>query len=118
MINFLRIEIDADLRCELDVSPVSISTKGRTIVVEVLNVATAMQLMKLGSPLSSYRRAAHRLKRVLDDAAMNLEVRLQKTAIFAIGHNRSTVLWRLFGLPALKLNPVMIASEHSQERAR
>jgi hypothetical protein len=109
---------DADLQCELNGRRVSVQTVGRTIIVEVPDVATGLKLAKLGPSRGSYRRSAHELKNMLDAAAFRVEVRLCGKPIVLIGENCGSSFWKLFGLPKLRLKPITFASNYLREQRR
>lgn len=116
VINSPTIAFDADLKCELDGRKVSIRTTGRTIVVEVPDVATGLKLAKLGSLQGSYQRSAHKLKNMLDMASMSVHLRLRSKCVVMIGENCGTSFWKLFGFPKLGLKPWTLAVNYLRER--
>lgn len=97
------IEFSADLRCEMDSRPITIRTVGRTIVVEVPDVATGLKLLRLGLPRGSLRRRLHKIKYTLDFLHAGLEVRIAKRPVLSLGHAQGNQVWRFLGLPALNL---------------
>ena len=114
--NLSELQLHGELQCELDGIEFSIKATDRSIVVDVPDVPTGLKLLTLGSHPGAYPGSVQRLKRLLDAAFMILEVRLCGQPIGLLGYNRGTAFWRLFGLPALSLNPVAIAVAYMREK--
>lgn len=112
------LEIKANLECELDGRPLSVRTIGRTLFVEVPDVATGVKLARLGSPQGTIRQSVHRFKRFLDSAQMTLNLRIGNDSLGLIGFGRGNPFWQIFGLPALELRPLTIAKLYFRERRR
>ena len=100
------IEVCADLRCEIDSCPLTIRSEGRTIVVEVPDVASGLKVLQLSLPRGSRRRRLHAVKTVLDRLASVLEVRVAGRTCAQIGYHTGSRWWRLLGLPAISLSPI------------
>ena len=103
-------EIHANLDCVADGKAFSVRSSGRRIVVEVPDVATGLQLVRLGSPQGSLCKSIHQWKHFLDSALHQLEVRVRGHIVVAIGHGVGSRVWTLFGLPRIVLKPVVIGS--------
>lgn len=97
------LEFSADLRCEIDSSPLTIRSVGRTIVVEVPDVATGLKMFRLGLPRGSRRRRLHQIKHVLDQLRAAVEIRIASKPVLSIGYERGNSVWHLLGLPALSV---------------
>ena len=104
------IEFSADLRCEIDSSPLTIRSTGRTIVVEVPDVATGLKLFRLGLPRGSRRKRLHLMKKRLGQLASAVDVRINGKSVFRLGHSVGSQWWRILGLPALQLRPLRLRS--------
>ena len=111
------INVIADLRCELDGEAVSIRSSGRKTVVEVPDVATGLNLIRLGSPRGFFG-PLHQWKRLLDAASHVLELRIQGKTVGLVGHLEGSQGWRILGLPALTLKPLAIVSKAAWRRKR
>lgn len=105
-----------NLQCELDNRPLSIDTAGRSIVVDLPDMATGLKILKLGSPRGTYRDATHRVHQWLEATSMTLDVRLDGKSLCAIGGNRGNSFWRVLGLPPLYLRPVELLRQYIHER--
>ena len=114
---FTDIDVIADLTCELDGRSVSIRSSGRQTVVEVPDVATGLELIRLGSPRGFFG-SLHRWKCLLDTASHRMEFRIRGRLIGRIGHLVGSQGWKIFGLPALTLKPLAIVSETAWWRRR
>lgn len=113
--NLSQLQLHGKLQCELDGGSLSILSAGRSIVVDISDMATGLQLLRLSSPQESGFRSLKSLKGLLDAAHMSLEVRLSEQTIVVLGYNRGTAFWRLFGFPALSLNLVAIAAAYIRD---
>lgn len=102
------VEVTADLRCELDGTAFSFRSNGRNFVLDVPNLATLLNIFRLGSPNHSYRRSLHCMKTLLDLIASSLEIRIDGRQIGRMGYQVGNGWWRLFGFPPLTLKPVAI----------
>ena len=98
------ITLNADLQCELDGIPLSISAANRRIVVEVPDVATAMKMLRLGSPRGSYFSFLRRLKQQLDDMQIHLVVNSRRRTLVELGYQVGSRRWKMVGLPRMKLH--------------
>lgn len=96
--------IYADLNCELDSAPVSIRSAGRTIVVEVPDVATGLSLFRLSSSQGARRWQLAQLKKLLDTLLIAIEVIIAGRSVLRIGHEIGTSFWILFGLPPMSFS--------------
>ena len=94
-------KFSADLRCEIDSCSLTIRSAGRTIVVEVPDVATGLKLFRLILPRGSRGRRLHQIKRALDVLLAAVEIRIADKPVFCIGHEKCSRIWRFFGLPTL-----------------
>lgn len=110
-----RLEIKANLECELDGRKLSVRTIGRTLHVEVPDVATGMKLARLGSPRGAIRESVHRCKHFLDAAQMTVSLRRGNDSLGVIGFEKGSSFWRIVGLPALELKPLTIAKLYIRE---
>lgn len=98
------LTIYADLNCELDSAPISIRSAGRTIVVEVPDVATGFSLFRLSSSRGTKRWQLAQLKKLLDTLLIAIEVKIAGRSVLRIGHKIGTPFWILFGLPPLSFS--------------
>ena len=102
------VQIDASLRCEIDGISMSIVAAERNVVVEVPDVATGLKLFQLGSSRGSPRKLLRQLKQLLDRTSHSLELQIGGQTQFRIGYQTGNHWWRLFGLPAMSLEPALI----------
>jgi len=99
------LSIYADLDCELDSTPVSIRSAGRSIVVEVPNLPTLLKLFRLGSPRGTRRHRLNQLKELLDKLFITLDVKVAGRSVVRIGHHTGTArFWSFFGFPPLSFS--------------
>jgi len=86
--NLSQLPLYRELQCELDGLVFSMQTKGRSIFVDVPDVATGLKLLRIDSPPGSYLGSVHKLKRLLAPAFMILESRLREQPIGVVGYYR------------------------------
>lgn len=103
-----RLDFEIDLQCEFDNRHLSVVTVGRTIVVDLPNVATGLRILKLGSPRYSYRDVARQVDQWLLAACMTLDVRIAGKPLGTIGGHPPNSLWKAIGLPPMKLKPMQL----------
>ena len=104
------LEFCADLHCEIDSCPLLIRSAGRTIVVEVPDVATGLKLFQLGLPRGSRRRRLSAWKQSLEACLATVEVRVGGASLFRLGHDANGRIWRVVGLPALDVQILKLFS--------
>ena len=96
-------EIEANLACEIDGQPLTIRSANRRIVVEVPNIKTGWRLLQLGPFQGLLLHRLHCLKHGLDQMRLSLELMLDGKPVATIGYRVGSPLWRLLGLPSLRL---------------
>lgn len=102
------LNFEIDLQCEFEKRPLSVVTAGRTIVVDLPDVATGLRILKLGSPRYSYRDVARQVDQWLLAASMTLDVRVGGEYLGTIGGHPPNTLWKAIGLPPMKLKPMQL----------
>ena len=99
--NVADVEVYADLHCEIDSSSLLIRSAGRTIVVEVPDMATGLKILQLSSPWGCSSRRELVLES-LDQFGLTVELRTNSVVLLAAGHESSNWLLCRFGVRHLR----------------
>ena len=93
------LAIHADLSCEFDSAPISIRSSGRAIVVDLPDLATGRDLLRLSLPKKSRRRRLQFIAAFLGKASSVVEIRVRNRTVASIGSETGSRLGALLGLP-------------------
>jgi hypothetical protein len=102
---FAELTLLADLNIDANGKPVRVSAEGNHICVEVPDLATGLDLFRLGSPRGF---GVHRLRAMadsLDQRRLHLTMNVRGRQLARIGHRTSGLWLKLLGLKRCQIRP-------------
>ena len=103
-VGLIDLDVEADFRCEIDGSPLSIRAADGIAIVEVPDVTTGLKLLPLGSSRGSYVPQLGRFKKLLDHIQWQFELRLRSRLLVRLGWRTGSPIWKIVGLPPMHLS--------------
>lgn len=101
-------EVQGQLECSYREVSFTLTVAHRMIT---LAFADFGEILRCLHPRRSYRRLVRQLRDIksfLDQTRMTLEVRIRHQQVAAMGYGVGHPIWRMFGFPAVSLQPVRI----------
>ena len=102
------IDLSADLQCEFDGKPFSLTASGRQIVVDVPDLASCIKIVRNRPARHQIRHDLARLNSFLNDLQITLELRINGNCVAITGFKMDAPLESLLGFKRLKLYPLAI----------
>ena len=110
------IELSADLQCEFEGKPFSLTASSRRFVIDFADLASCLKVLRNRPARTQIRNDLARLNSLLNELQITLELRIRGTSVATAGFKTAAPLENLLGFKNLKLHPVGIFKSATSRR--